>query len=146
MCIRDRSGVDIVTALDSLIKQTKTPTTRAVLSNIHSSVVSGSTFSSALAQHKDVFGASFVATVTAGEASGRMSEILAKLAALHRNELKLIRSIKTMAAYPIVLMSVSCVVIASLLLFVLPQFAKIFEDFDTPLPLMTELLLSLIHI
>lgn len=142
IAIMTQSGVDIVSAISSLIKQTKTPDAKAVLTQIHSDVTSGHTFSRALAVHNEVFGNSFVASVTAGEASGRMSEILAELAKLNRNELRMIRSLKTMAAYPIVLVCVSLTVIASLLFFVLPQFAKIFSDFDTPLPLITQILIG----
>lgn len=142
LAIMTKSGVDIVSALASLQKQSKSQDTIAILSKIHSDVVAGATFSQALSYHSDVFGQSFVASVTAGEASGKMSDILAELASLHRNELKLIRSIKTMAAYPLVLVAVSCVVITSLLLFVLPQFSKIFDDFDAPLPMMTIVLIA----
>jgi type II secretory pathway component PulF len=40
------------------------------------------------------------------------------------------------------LASVSALVLAALVLFVLPQFAQIFEDFETPLPVMTQVLLA----
>lgn len=143
IAIMTQSGVDIVSALSSLIKQTKTPDTKVVLSDIHEKVVAGNTFSSALSKHNEVFGESFVASVCAAEASGRMSEVLAELAMLHRNELRMRRSIKTMAAYPIVLIFVSLSVISALLFFVLPQFAKIFNDFDTPLPWITQFLIVL---
>jgi type II secretory pathway component PulF len=87
----------------------------------------------------------YVATVAAGEASGKMATVLQQLAGLQRSELRMSRTIRSLIAYPIVLASVSFVVIMVLVLFVLPQFAGIFEQYDTPLPILTRMLLGLAY-
>jgi type II secretory pathway component PulF len=84
-----------------------------------------------------------VAIVAAGEASGNMSEVLAQLAQLQRTELRRRSSIRTMMAYPLLLTSVSGMVILGLVFFVLPTFASIFEQYDTPLPWITRMLLAM---
>jgi len=142
LAIMTRSGVDVATALESLARQARRPDTQQILSAIHRDVTSGKSFSVALRHYEKVFGASYVASVTAGEASGRMWDVLAHLAKLQRSELKLRSTIRTLVAYPIVLSSVSCLVISALVFFVLPQFAKIFAEFDTPLPFITRVLIG----
>ncbi len=109
---------------------------------IHDDVLAGQSFSAALAPFQQVFGPSYVATVAAGEASGKMAEILNQLASLLRAELRLRNNIRMLMAYPVLLMAVSLVVTLALVLFVLPRFAEIFAQFDTPLPVLTRMLLS----
>lgn len=142
LAIMIRSGVDVVSALESLIKQSNRPVTTEILEEIHHDVVSGVSFSAALAKHGDVFGPTYIASVTAGEASGRMADVLAQLTKLQRTEMRLVRSIRGMVAYPIVLATISMGVILALMIFVLPQFAEIFDQYDAPLPATTRALIA----
>ncbi len=145
LAIMIRSGVDVVSALESLIKQSNRTQTTEILEEIHHDVVSGVSFSAALAKHGDVFGPTYIASVTAGEASGRMADVLAQLTKLQRTEMRLIRNIRGMVAYPIVLATISSGVILALMIFVLPQFAEIFDQYDAPLPATTRALIGVSH-
>ena len=49
---------------------------------------------------------------------------------------------RTLLGYPVLLASVCLLVLASLVLFVLPNFAGIFADSEVPLPLLTTVLLG----
>jgi type II secretory pathway component PulF len=143
LAIMFRSGVDIVSAIDSLAKQAKSESSQDILDAILEDLNQGKPFSVALKRFECVFGPSYVASVSAGEASGKMSEVLAHIASLLRGELKLRNTLRTMMAYPIILVSISLLVIVALVIFVLPQFAKVFSDFDTPLPWITRALLAI---
>ena len=143
LAIMTRSGVDITTGLNSLRRQSKNPVTRQILGDIYNDVMGGMSFSTALSRYERAFGPSYVASVTAGEASGRMWEVLAQLAKLNRNEYKLQGRIRTMAAYPIILVFISVVVSVALMLYVLPKFATIFAESGTPLPWITEMMIAL---
>ncbi len=142
LAIMLQSGVDVASALQSLARQAKRPAQRDLLNRIYNDVLAGNSFSTALQPHVKVFGPSYVATVTAGEASGRMAEILNQLAKLQRSEVRLRNSVRTMLAYPLLLIGASGTVTAALTLGVLPRFAEIFAQFDTPLPAMTRILLG----
>ena len=142
LAIMIRSGLDIASALGSLASQCRRPALAHVLHDIHDGVLSGKTFSGALRQHAEVFEANFIATITAGEASGRMAEVLEQLARIQRSEIRSRRTIRAMMTYPILLLAVSSAVLAALVLFVLPRFATIFEQYDVPLPWLTELLIA----
>ena len=142
LAIMTRSGVDVASAIYSLAKQSRKIDAQEILGTIHRDVTSGATFSSSLEKYDRVFGPSYIASVTAGEASGKMWEVLDQLAKLQRSSLKLVGSLKTMIMYPIALVSVSTVVVMALVLFVLPQFAKVFAQFDAPLPWITQVLIA----
>jgi type IV pilus assembly protein PilC len=62
---------------------------------------------------------------------------------LLRSEIRLQSTLRTVLAYPVLLASVSSLVLAGLVLFVLPQFAEIFEQYDVPLPVLTQILLGI---
>jgi len=141
LAIMTRSGVDVASALQSLKRQCRRPALAEILTDIHDSVIGGVPFSQALRNHEKVFGATYIATVASGEASGSMSNVLAQLAQLQRSELRLTRTVKSLLAYPVLLASVSSLVMLALILFVLPQFADIFKQYDTPLPTLTQILL-----
>lgn len=142
LAIMLRSGVDVTTALKSLSRQCRRPAMARVIDDVYDAVVGGATFSQALKTHAKAFGLTYVATVAAGEASGQMSHVLGQLAQLQRAELRLARTIRSLLAYPVLLASVSSLVIVALVLFVLPQFADIFEQYETPLPVLTKLLIG----
>lgn len=142
LSIMIRSGVDLVSALESLARQATAEECREVLAAIHEDVLSGTPFSVALHRFEFIFGASYVASVNAGEASGKMWEVLEHLARLQTNALKLRQKIQTLIAYPIALMTVSFLVIGALVFGVLPQFAKIFESQGVQLPWLTTALIG----
>jgi type II secretory pathway component PulF len=72
-----------------------------------------------------------------------MPEVLDQLALMQRNELRLRGSIRSMLTYPILLTVISSSVIATLVIFVLPRFATIFEQYDMVLPVLTRGLIAL---
>ena len=141
LAIMTRSGVDVATALGSLARQCKRPALADVLDEVHESVLAGSPLSHALREHNNVFEPTFIATIAAGEASGNMSEVLKQLSAVQRGEVKSRRTLKALMTYPILLFTVSSLVLVALVLFVLPQFSEIFAEYELELPIVTEVLL-----
>jgi type II secretory pathway component PulF len=137
-----KSGIDAATALGSLASQCQRPALACVLKSVYQAVMSGSTLSDALRRHEKVFDAAFVATVAAGEASGSLPDVLTQLASMQRTELRNRRTMKTLLTYPILLLVVSSSVVAGLVVFVLPRFAGIFEQYEVDLPIVTQMLIS----
>lgn len=142
LAIMIKSGVDLSSALSSLASQCERPHLAEVLRDVNELVLSGNTLSEALKQHPQAFDAAYVATIAAAEASGRMAEVLDQLASMQRSEMKLRRSIKSLMTYPVMLMFISAAVINALVVVVLPKFATIFEQYNTPLPAVTRMMLG----
>lgn len=143
LAIMARSGVDLASALEDVSKQCQNPKLKAALQQIHEDVLSGRSITSALGNYEHVFGQSYVASVAAAEASGRLPEVLGRLAALLRGELRMISTIRSLLAYPLLLASVSTLVVLALVFFVLPQFAGVFDQLDLKLPFITQVLVGL---
>jgi len=142
LAIMAKSGVDIASSLTSLAAQSQRPAIAEVLRDVCDTVLAGSSLSDALKLHPSVFEASFVATVAAGEASGRMAEVLGQLAKMQKNEIRQGREIRALLTYPVLLFLISGSVLSALVLFVLPQFTQIFEQYDMTLPVITQFLLA----
>jgi type II secretory pathway component PulF len=139
--IMTRAGIDVAGALESLARQCPSASLRATLHDVHREVMEGKAVSAALRNHIGVFGNAYVASVAAGEASGQLPQVLDRLAKMQRCELRLRSTRRALMAYPIVLSSVSGLVILGLMFFVLPQFAGVFAQFDVALPAITQFLL-----
>jgi type II secretory pathway component PulF len=141
--IMTKAGIDIAGAIESLARQCLNPNLKATLQSVHQEVLSGKSMSMALRNHIEVFGDAYVASVAAGEASGRLPDVLARLAAMQRVEVRMQSTRRTLLAYPIVLTTVSLLVVFGLVFFVLPQFAEVFEQFGMALPTLTTILLAI---
>jgi type II secretory pathway component PulF len=146
LAIMTRSGVDLASAYESLSQQSRNPHLRRVLSQIHLDLTGGRSVSDALRAQAWVFGEAYVASVAAGEAAGRVPEVLTRLSQLERAEIRIHNSIRTLLAYPILLTSVSSLVVMGLVGFVLPQFQGIFSQFDLPLPKLTQVIIAMSNV
>src|SRR5262245_1578590 len=72
MAIMTKSGVDVASAIQSLVRQSKHPTLKTILEEVHENVLGGNSFSDSLGQYPSFFSATFIASVAAGEASGKL--------------------------------------------------------------------------
>lgn len=142
LAIMTKSGVDLASAFESLAEQSSNERVRTVLARVHGDVTGGKAVSEAMRAQADAFGDAYVASVAAGEAAGRLPEVLGRLAAMQRTEIRNRATIQTLLAYPILLATISSVVVSGLVVFVLPRFQKIFEQFEVPLPAVTQVLVA----
>jgi type II secretory pathway component PulF len=137
------AGVSLSSAMQSITRQCQSPTMRVALAEIQDDVLGGSSLSASLRKHPRLFDPAYVATIAAGEASGRMQQVLTQLAELQRADMRLRRTISGMLVYPLLLTVVSLAVVTTLVIFVLPRFATIFEQYEIALPLVTQLLMGM---
>ncbi len=142
LAIMTKSGVDLTSAFQSLAEQSNNERVRRVLGRVHEDVTGGKSVSEAMRAQAEVFGDAYVASVAAGEAAGRLPEVLSRLAELFRSEIRNHAAVRTLLAYPILLATISSLVVSGLVIFVLPRFQKIFQDFEVPLPAITQLLVA----
>jgi type II secretory pathway component PulF len=142
LAIMTKSGVDLASAFESLANQSSNERVRKVLGRIHEDVTGGKAVSEAMRAQSEVFGDAYVASVAAGEAAGHLPDVLGRLAELERSEIRNRATIRTLLAYPILLATISSAVVTGLVLFVLPRFQSIFEQFEVPLPAITQVLVA----
>ncbi len=106
-------------------------------------ISSGNSFSTAVKKFPKSFPSLFISMVEAGEASGALSEILAKVAGYFESSVKLTKKVKSAMTYPIAVIGLAIALVNVLLIFVIPVFADMFKDFGAKLPAPTQMLIDL---
>lgn len=137
------AGLPLVQCLDILSRQQENKTFKKNLLAIKESVESGSTFADALSKHPKAFDELYVNLVAAGEVGGILDTILNRLAAYIEKSLKLKKQVKSAMTYPSTVVGIALVVISVILVFVIPQFEKMFRDFGGSLPLPTQIVINI---
>ncbi len=137
------AGLPLVQALDILSNQVENKTLGKTLTQVKSDVESGATYADALKKHPRIFSELYVNMVAAGEAGGILDTILNRLAAYIEKAMKLKKKVKGAMVYPAVVSSIAVLVIAVIMIFVIPTFAKMFASLGGTLPLPTRLIINL---
>lgn len=137
------AGLPLVQGLDILSTQVESKTLARTLTAIKSDVESGATFADALRKHPKVFSELYVNMVAAGEAGGILDTILNRLAAYIEKAMKLKKKVKGAMIYPAVVTSIAVIVIAVIMVFVVPTFAKMFTQMGGTLPLPTLMVIKM---
>jgi len=110
---------------------------KGVLLSIRAQVVEGATLSSALRSQPQTFSDLYTAMVASGETSGRLPDVLLRLADDLESAQKIRRKIAGATAYPLVLSAVAMIVIVVLMIFVVPKVVEQFDTFGQDLPPLT---------
>ena len=110
---------------------------KGVLLSIRSQVVEGATLSQALRSQPQAFSDLYTAMVASGETSGRLPEVLLRLADDLEAAQAIRRKIAGATAYPMVLTAVALIVIVVLMVFVVPKVVDQFDTFGQELPALT---------
>lgn len=117
-----------------------------ILEEIQASLADGKSFSEACREQKNIFSAFEIQSIHMGEQSGRLIDVLPKIAAYFARKHKLRRKIMQALTYPIAVIVIAVLVVAFMLGFVVPMFADIFQRFDAELPALTRFIMSLSQI
>jgi general secretion pathway protein F len=136
------AGLSLVESIETLYEKETKPQRRELLEGLVKELYRGSSLSKALSQFPDVFPPLYVATVRASERTGGLSESLGKYVIYQGQIDSAKKKVVSAAIYPSVLMIAGMLVIAFLLGYVVPRFARIFEDLGGKVPWMSRLLIS----
>lgn len=137
------AGLPILRSIRILEQQQKPGMLRNCLKEVQEDVEGGSTLSEAMGRHPRAFDRLYTNMVAAGEAGGVLDVILQRLAEFMEKAQKLKRKITGAMVYPSVVVTIAAAIVTFIMVMVVPQFRVIFEDFDTTLPWVTELLISI---
>lgn len=137
------AGLPLVQCLEILSSQQENPEFKKVLLDVKQSVEGGSTFADALKKHPKVFDELYVNLIAAGEVGGILDTILNRLSSFLEKAEKLKSKIKGAMTYPVVVILIACLVVAGLLMWVVPVFQEMFEDFGQALPAPTQIIVNM---
>ena len=143
MLILVRAGTPVAQALTAIESQQADGPWRDVLSDIRRRVESGTGLGEAMAAHRNVFDPVIRSLITAGESSGRMDQVLAKVSEIARSSLKLRQTVVGALIYPCLLIVLGLSVSITMLLVVVPKFSDMFESMGASLPPSTQIMVGL---
>ena len=134
MSTMTNAGVTIISSITAIGAQAENPLLADTLTDIGKELEAGKTFSEACYRHKDFFPNIFTSMVEAGEASGSLDEVLARLAEYFENQSEIMEKVKSATTYPTVIGVVAVIVVILLMATVIPGFASMFAQADQELP------------
>ena len=137
------AGMPIVAALETLEEQAANPNFKIVIGSLKRNIEGGSSFSESLQQIPDVFDVLYVNMVRAGEQSGQFAETMRRIGDLLEATARLRRKVKSAMTYPVVVLSLSLIIASGMIIFIVPVFAGMFNDFGGKLPAPTQFLVDL---
>jgi type II secretory pathway component PulF len=137
------AGLPILTSLHAIREQTLNPSFKGVIGEVAKDVEEGGKLSSALEKHPRVFNDLYVNMIHSGEISGRLPEVLERLAVLGEHDEAIRLRVKSALRYPAIVVAAIIIAFLILITYVVPRYESLFSKYDTKLPLPTLILLGL---
>lgn len=137
------ASLPIINALDTVIEQTPEHELRHILINIRERIKEGEGVSKSFSSAPKYFNNVYLATLRAGELSGRLDLVFRALSTSLEKAKQLRNQLRSSLSYPVLILAVSFIVTIFLVTFVVPTYSQIFMEFGQALPLPTRILLAL---
>ncbi len=137
------NGIPMLQALRLLQEQQKKQDFAEIIGKVTNAIEQGSNLSDALEPYPRVFDALYISMVRAGETSGRLDVILKQLVKYIEKAAKLKSQVKSAMTYPSIIVVVTIVVVSILMVFVVPSFAKQFQESGQDLPGVTQMVIDM---
>ncbi len=137
-----KAGLPLSHALDTIVSEIHDKKFYAILSYIKNAIFGGESFSSCLKQFPYAFPPLFYSMVEAGEVSGSLPDAMQTVAEYLSASLKLNKKFKSALTYPVVIISMSSLLVMGLMIWVVPVFGEMFSGFGANLPWLTQKLIN----
>jgi general secretion pathway protein F len=137
-----RSGLPLDEATATVARQSEKPRLKRLMLGVRSQVMEGHALAEGMGKFPHVFPELYRATVAAGEQTGHLDAVLERLADYTEKRQQLHQRIQLAMFYPIILTTMSILVVVALLTYVVPKVVQVFENVDAQLPLITRVLIG----
>lgn len=143
LSILQDAGLPILRSLKILENNQKPGKLKNALMDTCEEIEGGSTLSEAMSKSPKVFSRLYVNMIKAGEAGGALETILQRLADFLERAESLKRKVKGALIYPVIVVMVATAILTFIMLFIVPTFETMFEEFGLTLPAPTLLLIAM---
>jgi len=137
-----RAGMPLEEALRALEEQVEGRRLQSTVAGVRASITEGNTLTEALGRFPATFPELYRVMVEAGEASGRLDEVLDRLADYTEDRQALRQKMTAAMIYPVLVTLVAAGVVTALLIYVVPEVVRVFEQTGQQLPLLTRILIA----
>ncbi len=143
LSILQDAGLPILRSLKILENNNKPGKLKYALMDVCEEIEGGSTLSEAMGKSPKVFTRLYVNMIKAGEAGGALETILQRLADFLERAESLKRKVKGALIYPVIVVTVAAAILSFIMIFIVPTFEKMFDEFGLTLPAPTLLLIAM---
>ncbi|MEE3370033.1 MAG: type II secretion system F family protein [Planctomycetota bacterium] len=143
LSILQDAGLPILKSLQILEDQSKPGSLKNALIDTCEEIESGATLSEAMAKCPRTFDRLYVNMIKAGEAGGAMELILQRLADFMERSQSLKRKVIGAMIYPCFVVGAASLILTGIMIWIVPTFQEMFEEFDLELPAVTQLLIAI---
>lgn len=131
------AGIPLVQALEIIQSTTRHPGLNQALEEVIANVATGQSLAASLQDHPRLFDAITCHLINAGEQASALEPLLERVAQHAEQQAILKQKVRRAMRYPLLVLAVASAVSLALLLFVVPRFAAMFNDFGAELPVVT---------
>jgi type IV pilus assembly protein PilC len=137
------AGIPLINAIDVIEKEQENIRMKKILSTVKIDLSQGHSFANCLSKHTSTFDPLFCHLVRSAEKSGTLNIMLKRIAHYLEKSESLKKKIKQALTYPATLLALTILVCTILMVFIVPEFEKLFTSFGAKLPLLTRFIISL---
>lgn len=137
-----KAGIDIRSALELIEDSQTKESDKLLISDIKEFIVKGGTFNKAL-KSNSVFTPYEFNSIRIGEESGRLLDVLANIQAYYQRQIEQKRLVINALSYPVIVLLTAFGAVFFLMRFVVPMFKDLFARFNSDLPMVTKVVLSI---
>lgn len=137
------AGLSIVHALNVIASDIVNLRFRSIVGELANNLSAGRSLSESLQKYESLFSKLYVSMVKAGEASGKLPDILERLGQYIENSETLRRKVQAAFYYPAIVIGFAIVVVTFIFIFGIPQLQKIYAGLDANLPFLTQVLMNM---
>ena len=138
-----QSGIPLVDALSLTADNSPDKNTQTLITKIKEKILAGNPFSKALSEFPQFFDNTYCQMILIGEQSGQLEFVLSQLIENQEQHALMKNKIAKALFYPATVLCIAILISIGLLIFVIPQFSSIYQNFGAQLPTMT---VTLIHV
>lgn len=137
------AGLPLAQSLRTVQDQTENKKLKAVVQEIITSIESGKSLSESFSRHPKYFNDVFIALIAAGEVSGTLDEALERVADQQEKDAEIMGKVKGAMVYPAIVSFVMVGVVIFMLVAVVPQIEKLYDDLNQTLPFVSQVMVNL---
>lgn len=137
------AGLPIARGLEVLADQTQNKRMKKISLQILRDVQGGASLSNSMGKYPQVFSPTYVALVRAGEASGKLEEILKRLADTLEAQRDFKANFKGAMIYPAIIFLAMIGVFVLMMVFVIPKLSDMYDSMGVELPAMTQFMINI---
>ena len=138
-----QAGLTLSHSLQMLAEQHPSKPWQALLQSIADELSEGCPFSESLKKWPAVFSPLHVSMVKTGELTGKLEVCCRQLAQQQKAQQQLSAKVKKALRYPAIVLTLAVLVVLAMVTLVLPEFAAIYKTFNTPLPVLTQMVMGM---